>query len=168
MKKTSFRKAILFIAAGILLVVAGIFYSIFHHAPLWPATVSTALPDATTWDVLIADTQYNRKKGLMEHTELPSDEGMLFAYPAQQSTDNAFWMYNTKIPLDIAFLNDAGIVVSMTSMQPCESDDPDDCREYTSDSPYWYALEVNAGGLSRARVEVGDTLHLPSELTTLN
>src|SRR5438045_6139510 len=43
--------------------------------------------------------------GLMERRHLPDSAGMLFLYDATQPDSSAYWMYRTRIPLDIAYID---------------------------------------------------------------
>lgn len=56
-----------------------------------------------------AKTEEEKEKGLQGVTELPEDEGMLFYFDPPE--DVSMWMKNTKIPLDIIFINDDNEVV---------------------------------------------------------
>ena len=66
-------------------------------------------------------------------------------------------MRNTRIPLDIVFVNSAGKVVSVHQMKPYD--------EHTTESkgPAKYAIELNRGAASEAGVKVGDHIELPPE-----
>ena len=55
-------------------------------------------------DVEVAETSSQRQRGLMGRESLPEAQGMLFRFENEQSVNNAFWMYKTLIPLDIAFI----------------------------------------------------------------
>jgi hypothetical protein len=46
----------------------------------------------------------DKEKGLQGVESLPEDEGMLFYFEPPQ--DVSFWMKDTKIPLDIIFINE--------------------------------------------------------------
>ena len=63
--------------------------------------------------VEIADTYAERKKGLMFRDNLKKDSGMLFVY--DKPGEVGFWMKNTLIPLDLAFADAKGKVVSIAS-----------------------------------------------------
>ena len=112
-------------------------------------------------DVEVARTPAQRQRGLMGRESLPADHGMLFMYPREQSGRNGFWMFQTLIPLDIAFINTEGTIVAIRTMQPCGSPSPSDCRSYMPDTPYAAALEVNAGYFAKRGIREGDCVALP-------
>ena len=101
-----------------------------------------------------------RSMGLMERRQLPENAGMLFVYDAMQPSDAGFWMYRTRIPLDIAFLDSVGVVRSIRAMVPCPTTIAEGCPTYTPDARYQYALELNAGFVERHGIRAGDTLVL--------
>ena len=98
----------------------------------------------------VASSPGQRQRGLMGRESLGADAGMLFLFP--QKVALGFWMKNTLIPLDIAFI-DGDRVVEVRSMTPCRTDR---CPFTTPRAPYDAALEVNQGSLSRAGVAAGD------------
>lgn len=102
---------------------------------------------AIVW-VEIADRDDLRQKGLMFRTELPEDEGMLFVFerPDMQS----FWMRNTYIPLDIAFIDAKGKITDIHQMKPL-----DETPRYESSVPVPFAIEVNQGWFARRGIKVG-------------
>ena len=51
--------------------------------------------------------------GLMNRDALDSDRGMLFVFPAPKQA--SFWMHNTSIPLDLAFLDANGVILEVAS-----------------------------------------------------
>ncbi|NLC21771.1 MAG: DUF192 domain-containing protein, partial [Halomonadaceae bacterium] len=69
--------------------------------------------------VELAQTAAERRKGLMERDSLDPDAGMLFVYQTLQPPQSGFWMYRTRIPLDIAFIDDQGRIAALYTMQPC-------------------------------------------------
>lgn len=103
--------------------------------------------------------------GLMERRQLAERAGMLFVYASTQPADAGFWMFRTRIPLDIAFLDSTGVIRSALRMAPCGTDIPEGCPTYAPGAPYRYALELNAGALQRlgadasARLLVEDLPH---------
>ena len=103
----------------------------------------------------LATTSEQQRLGLMERRRLGERAGMLFVYDSAQPPDAGFWMYRTRIPLDIAFLDSAGVVRAVRAMVPCPTTIPEGCPSYTPGTPYHYALEVNAGMLRRWGVEPG-------------
>jgi uncharacterized protein len=130
-----------------------------------PVTTDVALvgPDgqAVAFTVELAADPPSRQLGLMHRTELAPDAGMLFLFPADGQ--GGFWMKNTRIPLQIAYVAADGEVVDVLDMDPCEADP---CPSYVPRAPYRYALEVNAGALDEAGVEPGWRLELPGDLPT--
>jgi uncharacterized protein len=105
--------------------------------------------------VEIADDDASREDGLMGVTHLAADRGMAFVWDAP--TDGTFWMKDTVIPLAIAFVDDAGRVVTILEMAPCEADP---CPTYAASAPYRTAVEANAGWFTDNGVEVGDGMSL--------
>jgi uncharacterized membrane protein (UPF0127 family) len=106
--------------------------------------------------VEIADTPAQRARGLMERASLASDAGMLFLYDRPQPGNAGFWMYKTRIPLDIAFLDAAGRIQAIRTMAPCLSETGFDCPSHRPRVPYVAALEVNGGYLSARGIRPGD------------
>lgn len=106
--------------------------------------------------VELADTTAQHARGLMGREQLGDYEGMLFRYPQVRSGSSGFWMYQTLIPLDIAYLNERGEIVKTFTMLPCGSDDPNQCRSYAPGKNYQYALEMNAGFFAEYDIRMGD------------
>ena len=114
--------------------------------------------DTLSLVVEMARTREQQTMGLMERRRLADSAGMLFAYEATQPETAAFWMFRTRIPLDIAFADSAGVIRSIRQMVPCEAATAAQCPTYPPDVPYRSALEVNAGYFVRHGVVVGDRL----------
>ena len=108
----------------------------------------------------LAVSAEQKSMGLMERRQLADSAGMLFVYDSIQPGDAGFWMYRTRIPLDIAFLDSAGVIRAVRSMTPCPITIAQGCPTYAPDVPYRYALEVNAGFFARHGIGVGDSLRL--------
>ena len=108
----------------------------------------------------LAVSPEQRSMGLMERRRLADDAGMLFVYDSIQPPDAGFWMYRTRIPLDIAFLDSAGVIRAVRSMTPCAATIAQGCPTYTPGVPYQFALEVNAGYFARHGIGVGDSVLL--------
>lgn len=104
----------------------------------------------------LANDDDRRSYGLMERPELPEDHGMIFVYPETLTPTGQFWMYRTKVPLDIAFLDEDGEIVAIMAMDPCTTPNPDLCRRYSPGVPYRGALEVRQGFFRERGVEEGD------------
>jgi uncharacterized membrane protein (UPF0127 family) len=128
----------------------------FDTAQLRIATAT----DTARLTVQVAATEAQRTLGLMERRTLGEDAGMLFVYPETQPDSGAFWMFRTRIPLDIAFIDSTGTIRAIRGMEPCESPVAQGCPTYPAGVPYRAALEVNRGYFERRGVRVGDRLPL--------
>lgn len=122
-----------------------------------PGTVEihTAQGATHTLKVEVAGNDAQRERGLMYRTSMPADAGMIFIYPEQQP-DGAFWMYNTLIPLSIAYADSAGVIVNILEMEPCRSQYQTLCDNYPAGAPFQYALEANRGYFMEHGVRPGD------------
>jgi uncharacterized membrane protein (UPF0127 family) len=139
-----------------------------EEAPLL-AFDTVALRIATEADTLplraeLAATDEQRALGLMERSSLPADAGMLFWYPELQPGSAGFWMFRTRIPLDIAFLGAGGEILAIQAMEPCPSQDPRFCPSYPAGVDFHGALEVNRGFFQRHGIGTGDRVLLPAGL----
>jgi uncharacterized membrane protein (UPF0127 family) len=107
------------------------------------------------FSVEIADDEAERNRGLMFRDHMAADAGMLFLYDAEQPL--AFWMKNTRIPLDILYFDqDRRLVSARKGVPPCSLGDR--CPPYPSSAPAIYVLELNAGSAARLGVADGDEL----------
>jgi uncharacterized membrane protein (UPF0127 family) len=103
----------------------------------------------------VADRDQSRETGLMYRDAMADDHGMIFVFPDEDM--RLFYMANTRIPLDIAFLDSGGTVVSVKSMLPL------DLRTTSSEKPAKYAIEMNAGAAAAIGLKAGDRLVIPAE-----
>jgi uncharacterized protein len=120
----------------------------------YPEAIVTIRPtdgSTITVPVKVADEPERRQRGLMHVPELPDGTGMLFVF--EEDSAGGFWMKNTLVPLDIAYIDADGEVVDILAMDPCEADP---CPSYTPGSPYRAALEVPQGWFAAEGVRVGD------------
>lgn len=104
-------------------------------------------------EVELAVTPDARQLGLMYRDELAAGKGMLFIFP--QSAPQAFWMKNTKIPLDILFIDDTGRIVRLHARTTPFSED-----SLPSGAPVRFVLEVPGGWSADNGVKEGDSVRL--------
>ncbi len=107
--------------------------------------------------VEISDTPDERSQGLMHRERLDPGAGMIFLFPSAR--DSAFWMYQTLIPLSIAWAAD-GRVVGIAEMEPCVHANAADCPRYPSPAEYDMAIEAPAGTFTNAGVRAGDEIRI--------
>jgi uncharacterized protein len=115
----------------------------------------TTATDTIRLPVEIADTDDEQGYGLMDRTKLDDNAGMLFVYDVMQDTSKGFYMYRTKIPLDIAFTDSTDVIISIVAMEPCTLVKPDFCTIYKPGARYQNALEVNRGFFARHGITPG-------------
>lgn len=105
--------------------------------------------------VEIADSDEERIRGLMYREHMDADAGMLFLF--EQQGLQAFWMKNTRIPLDILYFDQDWTLVGWSlGTPPCSLGDQ--CPSYPSQKPARYVLELNAGTSVRIGAQFGDRL----------
>ncbi|MEQ1512366.1 MAG: DUF192 domain-containing protein [Lysobacteraceae bacterium] len=105
--------------------------------------------------VEVADNDMERARGLMFRESMDENNGMLFIHDDQQPL--AYWMKNTKIPLDILYFDSKLHLVSQQrDVPPCSLGNR--CPPYPSHAPALYVLELNAGQASKLGLKDGATL----------
>jgi hypothetical protein len=105
--------------------------------------------------VQIAETAQDRERGLMGVAKMPDQAGMAFLFGGPTST--GFWMKDTLIPLDVAFWDGTGRVVTTFTMTPCRTGS---CPVYQPTATYVDAVEMNAGLLAARGIKTGDKVTL--------
>ena len=95
----------------------------------------------------VASTADERAEGLMYRDEVPDGTGMLFVFPDNQV--RSFWMANTYVPLDLAYMDPAFRVVDIVQMEPLVTD------SYPSRAPAMYGLEVRQRWFAEQGIAVG-------------
>jgi len=108
-------------------------------------------------DIEIAETDYETQTGLMDRDHMKENQGMLFIFP--QVAMHSFYMKNTKIPLDIIYIDENLRIVSFK-----KNAKPLDESSLSSEAPIQYVLEINGGLTEKYALEVGD--HIEFERTS--
>lgn len=98
----------------------------------------------------LALTEDEKGLGLMFRKKLDPNGGMLFVYSYMTIMD--FYMKNTLIPLDIAFIDGDFKIIDIQSMNPLDE------TTVRSKKRCMYALEVNRGFFDRVGVKEGDKI----------
>jgi uncharacterized membrane protein (UPF0127 family) len=114
------------------------------------------LPGGAVIQVEIADTMKKRAEGLMYRQHLAKDRGMLFTF--DQAQPWVFWMKNTKIPLDIIWMNEKKQIIHIARNVPICTRTDDGCPQYQPNDPAMYVLELGGGEAERLKLEKGTKL----------
>jgi hypothetical protein len=85
----------------------------------------------------VAETEKEKRRGLMFREKLDQDECMIFVYDTPIIL--SFWMKNTVIPLSISFIDSGLQIIDIYDMKPADE------TILTSTLPGIYAIEVNKG-----------------------
>lgn len=122
------------------------------------ATVPISVAGKATYTAYVADDEKTRQFGLMNVTEsqLPTDQGMIFVFDSDRLL--SFWMRNTIIPLDIAYIRSDGLIVKTYTMEPLNE------AGYPSIEAARFALEVRAGQFEAQGIQAGDHVTIPEAL----
>ncbi|MEX0274378.1 MAG: DUF192 domain-containing protein [Flavobacteriaceae bacterium] len=105
----------------------------------------------TSFDIEIAESDYETQTGLMYRDKMAQNQGMFFIFP--DVAMHSFYMKNTQIPLDIIFIDED---LTIASFQ--ENAQPFDETGLSSKVPIKYVLEINAGLAQKYLLEVGDRI----------
>lgn len=102
------------------------------------------------YNVTCARTEEERIKGLQGVTELKENEGMLFFFEEPQTV--GFWMKDTKIPLDIIFIDEDMEVISVYQGKP-------ESETIAEEDNVKFVLEVN----QNSGIKEGDELDIEED-----
>lgn len=95
-----------------------------------------------------ANTEEDRRRGLMFRDRLGENTGMVFSYP--EAGLNAMWMKNTRVPLSVAFIGRNGRILNIEDMEPFSE------QVHASAGEAAYALEMNRGWFRKRGIKAGD------------
>jgi uncharacterized membrane protein (UPF0127 family) len=110
--------------------------------------------ESNSLKLTLAKTVKDREQGLSDKMSLGQDEGMLFIFDSPGRY--GFWMKNMLFPIDMIWLDQDAVVVSIDSDVT-----PDSYPNiYYPKSDALYVLETNAGLSKRWGLEVGHKLNL--------
>ena len=118
-----------------------------------PVTIKSS-NGSHVFKVEVAKSPAEQERGLMFRTNIPKDEGMIFApYPAEGGPPREanFWMKNTPSPLDIIFIRPDGTIARIAENAVPFSEAP-----IPSGEPVAAVLELNGGRASELGIAEGD------------
>ena len=107
-----------------------------------------------SFTVKLAETEAQRRHGLMFTPYLPERHGMFFVFDTD--APRQFWMKNTQIPLDMLFFTSDGRLVNIV-----HSAIPFSLTARNSAGPARYVLELNGGVAAEIGVQADAQLVLP-------
>jgi uncharacterized protein len=112
---------------------------------------STSDSTKVNFDIEIADNDYETQTGLMYRNSMKSNQGMLFIF--DDTKERFFYMKNTKIPLDLIYIDDTKKIVSFQ-----KNAKPFNESSLPSNVPAKYVLEINSGLVDYWSISVGDDI----------
>jgi uncharacterized membrane protein (UPF0127 family) len=102
--------------------------------------------------------QMDLVRGMMFRDSLAGSRGMLFVHPKEDKY--AYWMYQTRIPLDIIWLDRQHHIVEISAATPpCPSKSAKECPTFGGHQQAQFVLEVNSGFAAKNGLRVGETLN---------
>jgi len=118
--------------------------------------MNTVCIRGSCFSVELAVTPQERATGLMNRDSTEPGKGMLFIF--EQEGVYSFWMKDTRMPLDMIWISaDRKVVFIDEGAQPCRADP---CPAIDPGGKALYVLEVSAGTVENAGIEIGDAVVL--------
>jgi hypothetical protein len=96
----------------------------------------------------VANSEEDRRMGLMFRKSLAENQGMLFIY--EKEGRYAMWMKNTNVALSVAFIDRNGAILNIEDMEPQTED------SHGSKGVAKFSLEMNQGWFKKRGIKKGD------------
>jgi len=124
--------------------------------------MGTIMVDEVPLQVMIADTEPRRVRGLMFEDQLPYDQGMIFVF--EQSGLYSLWMLNMQFSLDMIWFDQDGKVVHIEKdVPPCKSAlEITTCQSIVPDEKALYVLEVTTGFVEKNNITKDSVMRIIS------
>ena len=111
--------------------------------------------ESLEFSVLIAESNKDRRQGLMHIEFMEENQGMLFVFNPPRRV--SMWMRNTPMSLDILFIDRNGKVINME-----ENTTPYSTKALSSGGTIRWVLEINGGLAKKMGIKTGDLVLLDS------
>lgn len=108
--------------------------------------------EKAAYKVELAQTDDEMRTGLMNREKLDENSGMLFNL-GKFDVPTAMWMKDTKIALDMLFIDKDGTVFWIY-----ENAEPESTKLIVAPFPAFAVLEINAGDVKKHDIKIGDTV----------
>ena len=116
--------------------------------------IPLTLPNGKQLAVELRLSTEELSKGMMFRAQLPPDRGMLFVFDDSQK--RPFWMYQTIVPLDMIWMDEAKRIVEIVeNAPPCRERDLRNCATYGGNFETPYVLELAAGRAGALGLQAG-------------
>jgi len=142
--------------AGAALITVGV-TGLLLCAKVGPSpdkVIKVFFPNGTSVTAELAMTDTDRARGLMFREKVPADQGMLFVF--EEEGRHSFWMKNTKVYLDMIWLDSGRRIIHIERMVPPCVADP--CPSYGPQLAARFVLELKGGEAEVRGLSVGDRL----------
>ncbi|WKC58437.1 DUF192 domain-containing protein [Borrelia sp. P9F1] len=109
--------------------------------------------------VKLAFDDFSRAKGYMGTRVVNKNNGILFMFNKERNL--SFWMKNTPVPLEIAYINSGGVIKEIYSLVPFSE------KSVRSKHMVKYALEVPEGSFAKFDIKVGDKVKFNFDINSI-
>ncbi len=105
------------------------------------------------FSVALADDDYKKMYGLMNLNHLPKQYGMLFTFSSEEIL--AMWMKNTRIPLDMLFIDKNDVIVNIKT-----NNTPYSLEIISSEKKTKKVLEINGNLVGKLGIKIGQKIKI--------
>ena len=119
------------------------------------AKIKLTIAGKHTLTVWVQDTEAKREEGMMflEDKDFTEKQGMIFIF--KEPSIQRFWMKNTFVPLDIAYIGANMKINTALTMKEFDT-----TTDYSSKASSMYVLEAKAGIFKKLGIKEGDSIRM--------
>ena len=117
--------------------------------------------DRACYDIKVAQSEEEQRKGLMFVSSMSENEGMLFDLRGKDTKGIAMWMKNTFIVLDMLFIGCDGVLKDVYKNAKPHSEEL-----IMSDTDFCYVLEINGGEADKRGFVINDRVDIDFSFMT--